>query len=429
MFNFLLGLFLGLAISVWRAYRVNSQLKEILYSLSEFDSVKSLSKIAQIRRGVNLLNNKFYYTKLELDLYYELINKNPLGYLRIDANNCLTECNEEAKKILYIQRWNPEVLRLFLELVRSYELDQLIQQTRKTQKRLIIEWQFFPTTNYILDEENDLNNSYQPLFLKAYSYPLSAGQVAIFIENQQLIKKLTQKKEQAYSDLSHELRTPLTSLLLLSDTLKKYTNDQGKMWLEQLQKEINRLAHLVQNWLEIYQLEQNPYQTLKFQKLDLKQLLLSAWQSVTILAEKKEINFRYEGEEIILEADLNRLTQVFVNLFDNSIKHCATGGEITVKVQIKTNSSHEKLLVIHFIDNGSGFNVNDLPYIFDRLYRGDKSRMRTARGGSGLGLSIVKQIIEAHKGAIAANNHSETKGAWFKIILPLEQKMKFYLDE
>lgn len=424
MFNFLLGLFFGLAVYVWRAYRVNFQLNEILYSLSEFEPVKSLSKIAQIRRGVNLLNNKFYYTKLELDLYHELIHKNPLGYLRIDANNCLIECNEEARKILYIQRWNPNILRLFLELVRSYELDQLIQQTRKNQKQFTIEWQFFPTTNYILDEEeeNFNHNNYQPLFLKAYSYPLCAGQVAIFIENRQLIKELTQKKEQAYSDLSHELRTPLTSLLLLSETLKKFTNEQGQNWLEQLQKEINRLVDLVQNWLEIYQLEQNPYQILKFQKLDLKQLLLSAWQSVRILAEKKDINFLYEGEEkIILEADLNRLTQVFVNLFDNSIKHCLTGGEITVKVQIKTNSAQDKLLEINVIDNGSGFNTNDLPYIFDRLYRGDKSRMRTARGGSGLGLSIVKQIIDAHQGSIIANNHPDTKGAWFKIILPLEQ--------
>ncbi|MBD2394793.1 HAMP domain-containing histidine kinase [Cyanobacterium aponinum FACHB-4101] len=423
MINFLLGLAIGLVIYFWNAYRANCQLKEILYSLSEFDSVKSLSKIAQVRRGVNLLNNKFYYTQLELDVHHELIGKNPLGYLRIDANNCLIECNEEAKKILYIQRWNPQILRLFLELVRSYELDQLIQQTRKTQKRLTIEWQFFPTANYIAEEESLETNNYQPLFLKAYSYPLPAGQVGIFIENRQLIRELTQKKEQAYSDLSHELRTPLTSLLLLSETLQKFTDDKGKIWLEQLHKEINRLVDLVQNWLEIYQLEQNPYQTLKFQSLDLQQLLLSAWQSVTILAGKKEISYKYEGEDkIFIDADLNRFTQVFVNLFDNSIKHCFFGGSILVKAQIKTNVYEEEVVEIHVIDNGSGFNPNDLPHIFERLYRGDKSRMRTARGGSGLGLSIVKQIIEAHQGSIAASNHPETKGAWFKIIVPLKQK-------
>lgn len=425
MFNFLLGLFLGITIYAWKAYQTNSQLKEILYSLSEFESVKSLSKIAQIRRSVNLLNNEFYHSKLELDLYHELIHQHPLAYLRIDANNCLIECNQEAKKILSIQRWNPNQLRLFLELVRSYELDQLIQQTRKNQKNLTIEWEFFPTINYILDsEEEDLNHSHdQPLFLKAYSYPLRAGQVAIFIENQQLIKELTKKKEQAYSDLSHELRTPLTSLLLLSETLKKFTNEQGQIWLEQLHKETNRLVDLVQNWLEIYQLEQNPYQILKLQKLDLKKVLLSAWQSTMILAEKKEIKFYYEGDEkITLEGDLNRLTQVFVNLFDNSIKHCSTGGKIIVRVRKKINSYQDIVLEINFIDNGSGFNKNDLPYIFERLYRGDKSRMRTIRGGSGLGLSIVKQIIKAHQGSIIANNHPETKGAWFKIILPLEQK-------
>lgn len=75
MINFLLGLAIGLFIYFWNAYRANCQLKEILYSLSEFDSVKSLSKIAQVRRGVNLLNNKFYYTQLELDVHHELIRK------------------------------------------------------------------------------------------------------------------------------------------------------------------------------------------------------------------------------------------------------------------------------------------------------------------------------------------------------------------
>ncbi|MBL1208475.1 HAMP domain-containing sensor histidine kinase [Geminocystis sp. GBBB08] len=423
MLYFLCGLSVGLAICLWKNYQVNIQLTDILHSLSQFETLDSFPKIVQVRRNVNLLNNRFYYTQLELDLHRHLINQIPLAYLRIDAENCLQECNEEAKKILHIQRWNPEVLRLFLELVRSYELDQLIQQTRKTQQKLVIEWQFFPTTNYILEKEDNLEiENYKPVFLKAYSYPLPARHVSIFIENQQLIKELSNRRDEAYSDLSHELRTPLTSMLLLAETLLKYTDGKGKIWVEQMSQEINRLIDLVENWLEIATLDKNPYETLNFQQLDLKQLILSAWKSLKILADQEQISLEYQGEEkIIISADINRLTQVFVNLFDNSIKHSSYGGLIIVKVNIKNNDDDEKYLEINLIDSGTGFNTNDLPYIFERLYRGDKSRVRNAREGSGLGLSIVKQIIEAHQGLITANNHPKTKGAWFQIIFPFDK--------
>jgi two-component system phosphate regulon sensor histidine kinase PhoR len=311
--------------------------------------------------------------------------------------------------------------------VRSYELDQLVQQTRKIQQHLVIEWDFFPTTNYILEDKSHLEiETYKPIFLKAYSYPLPVGNVGIFIENKQIIKELSTRRDEAYSDLSHELRTPLTSMSLLAETLLKYTDDdKSKIWIQQMYQEINRLVDLVQNWLEISTLEKKPYETLQFQHLDLKQLILSAWKSVKILAEKERISLEYQGEEVlIIEADLNLLTQVFVNLFDNSIKHCFPGGLIIVRIDIKSHNYDDKFLEINVIDSGTGFNSADLPYIFDRLYRGDKSRVRNARSGSGLGLSIVKQIIEAHQGSITANNHPETKGAWFKIMLPFKKTLK-----
>lgn len=424
MFYFLCGLTLGLIIGFWKIYQINTQLTDILHLLSQFEPIDSFPKIVQVRRNVNLLNNRFYYTQLELDLHHSLISNNPLGYLRINEENCLIECNEKAKTLLHIQRWNPDVLRLFLELVRSYELDQLVQQTRKTQQNLVLEWDFFPTANYIFEDKSNLEmETYKPIFLKAYSYPLPMGNVSIFIENKQIIKELSTRRDEAYSDLSHELRTPLTSMSLLAETLLKYTdNDKSKIWIQQMYQEINRLVDLVQNWLEISTLEKKPYETLQFQHLDLKQLILSAWKSVKILAEKEQISLEYQGEEVlIIEADLNLLTQVFVNLFDNSIKHCFPGGLIIVRIDIKNYNYDDKFLEINVIDSGTGFNSADLPYIFDRLYRGDKSRVRNARSGSGLGLSIVKQIIEAHQGSITANNHPETKGAWFKIMLPLKK--------
>ena len=154
MLNLLIGLAIGLGFYVWKSYQINIQLNEILHSLAKIEQIDSLSKIAQVRRKVNRLHYDYHYCQLELNLYHQLIENLPLGYLRISNNNCLIECNLTAKKLLNIKRWESNSLRFFLELVRSYELDQLIQQTRKTQKELVIEWQFFANDSYILEKES-----------------------------------------------------------------------------------------------------------------------------------------------------------------------------------------------------------------------------------------------------------------------------------
>ncbi|MGY6529268.1 MAG: ATP-binding protein [Cyanobacterium sp.] len=419
MIQFFVGLVIGLTFFLWKKRQVDRQLNNVLHSLSHFEQIPSLSKVSQVRRTVNLLNEDYTLLVNERDLFKQILEKAPFGYLRIDADNHLIECNKQAKKLLFIQRWNPDKSRLFLELVRSYELDQLIQQTRKTGHKLSIKWDFFPTSNYILNDTttNDNIESYEPIYLKAIALPVVDDQVIIIIENKQIIKELSQKRDQAYTDLSHELRTPLTSMSLLAETLIKHNENNNKIWAEQIYQEINRLINLVENWLKIAQLDGNPYSNLQWQKLDLQQLIISAWKSLAILAEKEKIFLEYQGiEKLIIGADLNSLTQVFVNLFDNSIKHTDPDGIIIIDVA-ECEKDNQKI-IIDIIDNGNGFNPKDLPHIFERLYRGDKSRARTSREGSGLGLSIVKQIINAHGGTITAQNHPKTKGAWFQICLP-----------
>jgi len=424
MIYFFLGLTIGLGFLLWRQTKVNEQLTEIVDSLSQFEQIKSLPKINQVRRSVNLLNKDYEQLFQEKELIQNILDIAPIGYLKIDAENHLIECNQEAKKLLSIQRWDPNKYRLFLELVRSYELDQLIQQTRKTEQILTRKWDFYPTTNYILEEE-DHNNEYQkekyePIFLKAYTFPLENEEVVIFIKNRQLIKNLSHRRDQAYTDLSHELRTPLTSMSLLAETLLKHTEDNNKIWTQQIYQEINRLINLVENWLKVIQWDQNPYENLQYQNLELKQLILSTWNSLAALAEQEKISMNYEGpESVMIQGDINCLTQVFVNLFDNSIKHSFSQGLIRVEIEQKKLDKKD-VVVINIIDQGSGFNEVDLPHIFERLYRGDKSRVRTTKEGSGLGLSIVKEIVNAHGGLITAQNHPETGGAWFEIILPRE---------
>ena len=110
-----------------------------------------------------------------------------------------------------------------------------------------------------------------------------------------------------------------------------------------------------------------------------------------------------------------------------------TDDNATTASQMKSLSPKQQFVDINIIDSGSGFSEQDLPFVFERLYRGDPSRVRnrtlsaqsilaqssTMQAGSGLGLSIVEQIIQAHGGSVAAKNHPETGGAWIQLILPI----------
>ena len=179
------------------------------------------------------------------------------------------------------------------------------------------------------------------------------------------------------------------------------------------------------------QLNQDPHQQLNYQSAEIRALIFSSWEILQPIATQKEVSLSYSGaEQLYLQADPSRLTQVFLNIFDNAIKYSPKQKAIFVEVV----SLPEQILKINIIDSGPGFAETDLPHVFQRLYRGDSSRSRIATklgnngapvsNGGGLGLSIVQQIIQAHKGTIQAKNHPTTGGAWLQITLPLEPEFK-----
>jgi signal transduction histidine kinase len=136
-----------------------------------------------------------------------------------------------------------------------------------------------------------------------------------------------------------------------------------------------------------------------------------AMLAVRAEAEKKRISLTVAGEPVAVRADKNRIEQVVTNLLSNAVKYTPDGGEVAVTV-----SESGKNGVITVTDNGRGIPAEDLPYVFERFYRVDKSRSR-ASGGSGIGLAIVKSIVTAHGGKVKAESEL---GRWsrFKVTLP-----------
>lgn len=429
----LLGFFLGLAVGigfwVWQQVQLNDYLGRVLQPLTAHSYKVALPLIPHLRQEIALVKQQRQDLQQSLQTYQDLLDFAPLGYLQVDEENQLLWCNQQSREILQLQRWQPGQVRLLLELVRSYELDQLIEQTRDRQKPQMREWVFHPSCETATEMLR-----MKSLALRASSLPLPQGQVGVFLENRQPLLDMNQARDRSFSDLAHELRTPLTSIRLVAETLQKRLEPPLDRWVNRLMQEVDRLINLVQSWLELTQMETNPAMQLHLEAVEVRSLIASVWETLEPLAQRQNLTLTYSGtENLWIKGDRFRIYQVFLNLLDNSIKYSPPDTTIHIEAKIlkvldshqdNTNSPH---LEINIIDSGLGFSQADLPHIFERFYRGDQARTRsplpesnstTAIIGSGLGLAIVRQIVIAHGGAIKAMNHPETGGAWMQVQLP-----------
>lgn len=433
VFSFLLGLLCGLGFWYGRQQHVARKLDRILQTLPARDNGDiSLPTTTRLRREIARLQQRDRQLSADLATWQQLVDVAPIGYLQVDEENQLLWCNRQARHLLHVDRWQTGQVRLLLEVVRSYELDRLIEETRRTQVSQVREWVYHATD---MSSERLAGRRSTPIArataLKASGFPLPEGHVGVFLENLQPLVELSQARDRVFSDLTHELRTPLTSIRLVAEALQSRLHPPESRWVEQMLGESNRLIHLVEDWLEIAQLQKTPGESLNLQTVNLGELVVSVWETLAPLAAPKQLHLDCccEPEPIYLQADRSRLMQVFLNLFDNAIKYSPVGGTVWVKAALACDPKTLASLVrIAIVDNGEGFSESDLKHVFDRLYRGHSSSQISrlpeisetlaARPGTGLGLSIVQQIVLAHNGSIEAKNHPETGGAWLEIALP-----------
>jgi signal transduction histidine kinase len=224
------------------------------------------------------------------------------------------------------------------------------------------------------------------------------------------------KQKLFFSDLNEFYQSLLTSA---KELLFQLDQSQENLSIFPL---LIKIYNFVENCLDLTQISEKSSQFLHCESVNIQELILSSWERLEPLAQEKKVILNYQSEDsepILINGDRDRLMQVFLNLFDNSLKYSPTQAVVRVIVQQK-----QGLLQIQIIDQGSGFNLADLPHIFDRLYRGDPSRTRQgltpSRQGSGLGLAIAKEIIHAHGGSIQAENDHQTGGACLTLSFSLQ---------
>ncbi len=456
---FLLGLVTGLGVLGWYHTQLTRQLRFLLSSVQPQVSRRSLVSVWQLRQAIATSADAQAALLTDRETWRHLSLAAPIGILQVDEENQLIWCNPQAGQLLSIQPPTAPTRRLLLELVRSYELDQLIEQTRVLRKPCQSDWTFHP----VCADPSQLSRQ-MPRPLRAHSLPLRDGCVGVFLESRQEAVLLAQQRDRWISDVAHELKTPLTSIRLVAETLQIRLEPPLRDWIDRLLNETIRLSRLVQDLLDLSQLEANPYPSLRCRTVDLTKLIQSAWFGLEPLARKKQLRLDYIGpDRLLIQLDESRIHRVLLNLLDNAIKYSPPQQAIRVQASLITDDRSvphlsDQLVQLDVIDAGMGFPDDALPYVFDRFYRADPSRSRsraeaeisttyavgkhtatassassdesqttkgthavTPSSGSGLGLAIVRQIVEAHQGSVQANNHPETHGGWLQVFLPVQQ--------
>lgn len=214
------------------------------------------------------------------------------------------------------------------------------------------------------------------------------------------------------SDISHELRTPVAVLQGEIEAIQDGIREMNNESVNSLHNETLRLSRLV---TDLHQLSLSDSGALNYEKqsLDLVELTKGILASHQIKLDAKNIavNFNASEKEIIILADAQRLEQLFSNLANNSLHYTRESGQLNISL-----SKQKKGIIVEWSDSEPGVTDDELAKLFERLYRVEESRNRNA-GGSGLGLSICKNIIEAHEGSIIAK-HSPLGGITFMITFP-----------
>jgi two-component system phosphate regulon sensor histidine kinase PhoR len=326
----------------------------------------------------------------------------PLGWVLLDRHDRVNHLTPRAERLLGVDVGRILKGREFRELCNDPSLLACIRSARRLDRPQRLEWQR------------------SELEIDVLAVPGSGGWLAVQLQSRRTLEAQLQQQERWVGDVAHELKTPLTALLLVGDSLAAQVNKQNARLVERLQRELVRLQELVNDLLELSRLENTlPGLGLRLADMELSPLVELVWAGLRPLADQRQIQLQLEVPPgLLLRADSSRLHRALLNLIDNALRYSPDGS--AVQVMVTSRSGWCRLGVR---DCGPGLSEEDLERMFERFYRGDPSRVKSQRTGSGLGLSIAQQIAATHGGRIQASNHPEG-GALIEMILPLGGPVK-----
>ncbi|MFB7816562.1 sensor histidine kinase [Paenibacillus chitinolyticus] len=233
-----------------------------------------------------------------------------------------------------------------------------------------------------------------------------------FTQMAQSLEKLDQMRQEFVANVSHEIQSPLTTIQGFAQSMleKGASPEEERRYLRIIEEESRRLSSLSKELLTLAALDKET-SALKPSSFRLDEQIRQIFITTEWQWTEKELQLQLDLPELVIRADSQLLHQVWLNLIANSIKFTRPGDTISVQIR-----QEQQEILVSIGDTGPGIPPEDLPHIFDRFYKGDKSRNRS-RSGSGLGLSIAHKIVALHRGSIEAKS-LPGEGTLFQIRLP-----------
>jgi len=323
-----------------------------------------------------------------------LLDNLPLGLLLTDREGQVLWCNPEACQLLSLDRASPRLDGGLVSLVkrvaesRQSELHelQLAASVRLQLRAMPLDGPSPPEDKVICMVTDVSERRHQEEFYRN------------FIQN-----------------ISHELLTPLAAIAGHVANIKECSIQEVESWRRSqaiIEREVRRLTGLTSNLLLLSRLESGV--PLRLEPTNIGAVAEEAVAGLLRVAQAKAIELSIQSPPRLprIPADRARIKQVFINLLDNAVKYCLEGSEVQVRLKTDRES-----IIVEVADDGPGISQEDLPHIFEKMYRVEKESTRAVEG-SGLGLSIVKRIVELHGGRIAVES-AVGKGTTFRVSLPL----------
>jgi two-component system phosphate regulon sensor histidine kinase PhoR len=350
--------------------------------------------------------------KLNSKLFGIMLNNLSQGILIINEDRKIQDINESLSDLFYMD--TPKVIGKRTVLVfNNGKLEDLIGkvlQSRTPAKEDIV---FYGDEDLYLSIEAipiDLEDS-----VNGPGNTRNKKMVLLIIDNTTQEVEFSRLRSQFAATVSHEMRTPLTSIKGYIETLMESgvkDKELIKDYLSKSLKEVEKLNFLIKDVLDLSKIEYR--RNVLFQdKNDLVAIIKDTINSLDFLSRKNDVNIdlTYSKEKILYNTDEELFNQMVRNILENSIFYSGKGSKINVIIDEK-----EDHILLDFIDNGAGIKKEDLPFIFQRFYRGrPDSTMK--RIGSGLGLSIVKHTVDLHGGEIKVESKPGVQTR-FSVALP-----------
>ena len=346
-----------------------------------------------LRTMSDRITGERYEAESERDRLAVLIDELGDAIVIADADGTIERANRAATELL----GSPLLGRRLMDVVRDHEVIDAIANARSE-----------------TDSVAHVERTEPPRFQRVVARRRADGELLLVIQDLTNLRRLQTVRRDFVANVSHELRTPIASLKAMAETLQAGAIDDqeaARDFVRRMATEIDDLARLVEELLLIGRLESGQL-VVAPTIVSAAALLDGARERLGPLAERAHVRLVVDRAERapMVVADPERIGQVFANLVHNATKHTPIGGEIHLSA-----APDGRAVVFTVSDTGDGIAGGDVDRIFERFYKSDPSR---ADGGSGLGLSIAKHIVEAHGGVIRAASAGPGRGATFTFTLP-----------